>query len=129
MPARGARAEPPGGLRWSAPERELQRAHGPLLAAVDEVGRGPLAGPVVVCAIVMPPNAPEVAGVDDSKRLSAAARERAAAAVRAAAVAYGLGAASAREVDALNVYRATVLAMRRGLTALGRRLAARGLGP
>ena len=62
------------GLRWSDVERALQRAHGPLLAAVDEVGRGPLAGPVVVCALVMPADAPEVPGVDDSKRLAPPAR-------------------------------------------------------
>ncbi len=128
MPSRDARAPRPGGLRWSEIERTLQRAHGPLLAAVDEVGRGPLAGPVVVCALVMPPDAPEVAGVDDSKKLAPATRERAAAAVRAGALAYALGAASAREVDALNVYHATVLAMRRALAGLARRLDDRGLG-
>ncbi len=89
---------------------------------MDEVGRGPLAGPVVVCALVMPAGAAEVPGVDDSKRLAPAARARADAAVRAAAVAWALGAASAREVDALNVYHATTLAMRRALGALGRRL-------
>lgn len=111
-----------GGLRWSETERALHRAHGPLLAAVDEVGRGPLAGPVVVCALVMPPDAPEVAGVDDSKRLAPAARARADLAVRAAAHAWALGAASAREVDALNVYHATTLAMRRALARLAARL-------
>ncbi len=116
--ARGAAA----GLRWSEVERALQRAHGPLLAAVDEVGRGPLAGPVVVCALVMPAGAPEVPGVDDSKRLAPAARARADALVRAAAVAWALGAAGAREVDALNVYHATALAMRRALARLAARL-------
>lgn len=116
---------PTGGVRWSATERALHRAHGPLLAAVDEVGRGPLAGPVVVCALVMPPPPePEVAGVDDSKRLSPAARARADAAVRAGARAWALGAASAREVDALNVYHATTLAMRRALAGLTARLGA-----
>jgi ribonuclease HII len=119
VPARRAAA---GGLRWSDVERDLQRVHGPLLAAVDEVGRGPLAGPVVVCALVMPPAAPEVAGVDDSKRLSAAARARVDAEVRGAAVAWALGAASAREVDARNVYHATALAMRRALARLAGRL-------
>jgi ribonuclease HII len=119
VPRAGA---PTGGLRWSDRERALQQAHGPLLAAVDEVGRGPLAGPVVVCALVMPAGAAEVVGVDDSKRLSPAARARADAAVRAAAVAWALGAASAREVDARNVYQATVLAMRRALAHLAVRL-------
>ena len=110
------------GLGWSDTEQALLRAHGPLLAAVDEVGRGPLAGPVVVCALVMPPNAPLVPGVDDSKRLAPAARARVDADVRAAAVAWALGAASAREVDALNVYHATTRAMRRALDRLERRL-------
>ena len=128
-PARVARAARPVGLRWSEIERALQVAHGPLLAAIDEVGRGPLAGPVVVCALVMPADTPEVDGVHDSKRLAPAARERAAHGVRAAALAYALGAASPREVDALNVYHATALAMRRALAGLSRSLAARGLGP
>jgi len=119
MPARPARS---GGLRWSSTERALHRAHGPLLAAMDEVGRGPLAGPVVVCALVMPADAPEVPGVDDSKRLSAAARAPVDAAVRTAATAWALGAASAREVDARNVYHATTLAMRRALARLTTRL-------
>lgn len=117
-----------GGLRWSDLERELQRAHGPLLAAVDEVGRGPLAGPVVVCALVMPPDAPEVPGVDDSKKLAPDARDRVAAQVRAAALGCALGAASAREVDRHNVYGATVLAMRRALARLAGPLTAGGLG-
>lgn len=121
MAARAARP----GLRWSELERALQHAHGPLLAAVDEVGRGPLAGPVVVCAVVMPPDAPEVPGVDDSKKLGADARAQAAVAVRAAAVACALGAASAREVDRLNVYGATVLAMRRALARLAATLGRR----
>ena len=119
---RAVRPAPTGGLRWSDVERRLQRVHGPLLAAVDEVGRGPLAGPVVVCALVMPPDAPEVPGVDDSKRLSPAARARADALVRAEAVAWALGAASAREVNRRNVYQATALAMRRAVAALAARL-------
>ena len=93
----------------------MRVAHGPLVAGVDEVGRGPLAGPVVACAVVMPPDARAIAGVDDSKRLDAAARERLASRIRARALALGIGAASAREVDALNVYHATTLAMRRAL--------------
>ena len=129
MVARRARASGPGGLRWSEIERALQAAHGPLLAAIDEVGRGPLAGPVVVCALVMPPDVAEIDGVNDSKKLAPAVRERVAAEVRAAAVALALGAASPREIDTLNVYHATVLAMRRALAGLSRQLAAGGLGP
>ncbi|HZF67259.1 MAG TPA: ribonuclease HII, partial [Gemmatirosa sp.] len=97
-------------------------AHGPLLAGVDEVGRGPLAGPVVACAVVMPPDAPCIPGVDDSKALAPAVREALAVEIRRAALAVGLGAASAREVDALNVYHATTRAMQRALAQLARRL-------
>ena len=120
--ARPPAGRPAGGLGWSDVERALQRTHGPLLAAIDEVGRGPLAGPVVVCALVMPAQAPEIAGVDDSKRLTPAARARVDVAVRAGAVAWALGAASAAEVDRRNVYGATVLAMQRALARLTRRL-------
>ena len=67
--------------RWSPLERELRAARGPLLAGVDEVGRGPLAGPVVACAVVMSPDARAIRGVDDSKKLDRADRERLAARV------------------------------------------------
>ena len=104
--------------RWSPIERTLRAQHGPMLVGVDEVGRGPLAGPVVACAVVMPPDARAIAGVDDSKRLSCAARVRLAAKIRAAALSIGVGAASVREIDRVNVYHATVLAMRRALARL-----------
>ena len=113
--------EPPTD-RWSDLERAVRIAHGPFVAGVDEVGRGPLAGPVVACAVVLPPDAEPIAGVDDSKRLPAATRERLAVEIAARALAVGLGAASAREVDARNVYHATTLAMQRALAALARRL-------
>ena len=72
--------------------------------------------------MVFPPEARAVRGVDDSKKLAPAERERLARVIRRRALAIGLGAASAREVDALNVYHATVLAMRRALRQLERRL-------
>src|SRR5215208_4640103 len=56
--------------RWTTIERDLRREKGPLLAGVDEVGRGPIAGPVVACAVIMPPETRAIAGVDDSKRLT-----------------------------------------------------------
>ena len=105
--------------RWSRLERELRERHGPLIAGVDEVGRGPLAGPVVACAVVMPPEARALRGVDDSKRLAPAERVRLAARIRERALAVGLGAASVREIDRLNIYHASVLAMRRALGRLG----------
>lgn len=106
--------------RWSAIEREIRRQHGDatLIAGVDEVGRGPLAGPVVACAIIMPPHRRAIAGVDDSKRLPAPERERLAARIRMEALAVSVAAASVREIDALNIYQATTLAMRRALRRL-----------
>jgi ribonuclease HII len=104
--------------RWSGIERALREEFGPLLAGVDEVGRGPLAGPVVACAVVMPPDARAIRGVDDSKQLTRGERERLACVIRSRALAVGLGAASRREIDRLNVFQATVLAMRRALSRL-----------
>ena len=105
--------------RWSAIERDLRSGGQLLIAGVDEVGRGPLAGPVVACAVIMPPGVRALPGVDDSKRLTAATRERLAVRIRLHALALSLGAASAREVDQHNIYHATVLAMRRALARLG----------
>jgi ribonuclease HII len=104
--------------RWSRLERELRERYGPLIAGVDEVGRGPLAGPVVACAVVMPPDARALRGVDDSKLLTPTERVRLAARIRQRALAVGLGAASVREIDRLNIYHASVLAMRRALARL-----------
>ena len=108
-----------GRRRWTPFERDLRTSIGPLIAGVDEVGRGPLAGPVVACAVVMPPTARPIAGVADSKCLPAAERERLALLIRRRALAVGVGAASVREIDRLNIYHATVLAMRRALARLG----------
>ncbi len=108
--------------RWTPIERQARLRFGPVLAGVDEVGRGPLAGPVVACAIVMPHDCRAIAGVDDSKMLDAATRERLAVRIRERAVAIGLGAASVREIESLNIFHATVLAMRRALGQVSRRL-------
>jgi ribonuclease HII len=113
-PARPRRS----GRRWSTIERDLRAGGTGLIAGVDEVGRGPLAGPVVACAVVMPPEARAIAGVDDSKRLTCAARVRLAARIRERALAVGVGAASVREIDRVNIYHATVLAMRRAIARL-----------
>lgn len=104
--------------RWRPIEAELRASIGPLIAGVDEVGRGPLAGPVVACAVVMPPDRRAIPGIDDSKKLTPAERTRLARLVRARAVTVGLGAASVREIERLNIYHATVLAMRRALARL-----------
>jgi ribonuclease HII len=107
--------------RWSAVERTLRQLHGPLIAGVDEVGRGPLAGPVVACAVIMPPDARTITGVDDSKLLTPPRRARLADQIRRHALAIGIGAASVREIERLNIYQATALAMRRALRRLGAR--------
>jgi ribonuclease HII len=104
--------------RWTTIERELRREKGPLLAGVDEVGRGPIAGPVLACAVIMPPESRAIAGVDDSKRLTHDQRVRLAAKIRERAVAFALGAASVREIDRINIYQASVLAMQRALSRL-----------
>jgi ribonuclease HII len=112
---RGARA---GRGRWSTLERELREAGRTRIAGVDEVGRGSLAGPVVACAVIMPPEARAIPGVRDSKQLTARERVRLAALIRRRALALSLGAASAREIDRINIFQATVLAMRRALARL-----------
>lgn len=108
--------------RWSPIERTLREQHGPWLVGVDEVGRGPLAGPVVACAVVMPPDKRAIAGVDDSKQLDHATRVALAARIREHALAISVGAASVREVDRINIYHATVLAMQRALARIPARL-------
>ena len=113
-----AGARRPPRHRWSEIERELRRSGGPLIAGVDEVGRGPLAGPVVACAVIMPHDVRAIAGVNDSKQLTAVERVRLCAMIPRRAVALALGAASAREIDRLNIYHASVLAMRRALRRL-----------
>lgn len=104
--------------RWTTIERDLRLEKGPLLAGVDEVGRGPIAGPVVACAVIMPADMRAIAGVDDSKRLTHDQRQRLATKIRERAVSYALGAASVREIDTINIYQASVLAMQRALNRL-----------
>ena len=116
MPAR--RRRPGSPRRWSIIERDLRKERGPLIAGVDEVGRGPLAGPVVACAVIMPPDARAIRGVDDSKALTAAQRAKLATLILERALAVGVGAASVREIDRLNIYHASTLAMRRALARL-----------
>ena len=104
--------------RWTTIERDLRAAKGPLLAGVDEVGRGPIAGPVVACAVIMPAGTRAIAGVDDSKRLTHDQRVRLSGIIRERAVAFAIGAASVHEIDRINIYQASALAMQRALGRL-----------
>lgn len=88
-----------------------------LIAGVDEVGRGPLAGPVIAAAVILDPARP-IAGLADSKKLSPARRERLALSIRANALAWALGRAEVAEIDRLNIFQASLLAMRRAVEAL-----------
>ena len=90
---------------------------GERLAGVDEVGRGPLVGAVVAAAVILDPARP-IAGLTDSKALSARRREALDLEIREQALAFALAEASAAEVDELNIYHATHLAMRRAIDAL-----------
>ncbi len=89
-----------------------------LLVGVDEVGRGPLAGPVVAAAVVFPAGCGPVRGLRDSKMLPAATRVRLAALIRRRALGVAIGAASVAEIDRLNIRVATALAMRRAIVRL-----------
>ncbi|NWG52483.1 MAG: ribonuclease HII [Hydrogenophilaceae bacterium] len=86
------------------------------ICGIDEAGRGPWAGPVVAAAVILPAKG-RPKGLADSKALSAEERAELALAIRACAV-VGVGAASASEIDAINILQATWLAMRRALAAL-----------
>jgi ribonuclease HII len=99
------------------PSREFAALLGPtsLVAGVDEAGRGPLAGPVVAAAVVLCKPGPK--GIDDSKRLTPAARSRAESAIRARC-AFGIGVVEVDEIDRLNIFGATMLAMTRAMVLL-----------
>jgi ribonuclease HII len=100
-----------------AAEWRLWDAGAARVAGVDEAGRGPLAGPVVAAAVILPRDC-WIDGVDDSKRLTAERRRVLAYRIVECAEAYALGAASPREVDRLNIRRATALAMQRAVRRL-----------
>lgn len=99
------------------PSRALELCHPAPVVGVDEAGRGPLAGPVVAAAVILPARGVP-RGIDDSKKLSAPARAELCARLRKVA-AVGLGLASVEEIDRLNIYWATLLAMTRAVEALG----------
>ena len=98
--------------------RRLRQAGARFVAGVDEVGMGPPAGPVVAAAVVLPERV-DLPGLNDSKRVTRAARERLAARIHDQAVAVGLGEVSREEIDRINIFRAGLEAMRRAVQALG----------
>ena len=87
------------------------------IAGVDEAGRGPLAGPVVVAAVILDPSRP-IAGLADSKALSAAKRDLLAVEIRARALAFAVCSIEVDEIDRLNILGATLIGMVRALSAL-----------
>ena len=103
-------------------EQGLYRLGVPLVAGVDEAGRGPLAGPVVAAAVILPPGLSGSESwldlLDDSKALSPARRERAVAAIERHGVAIGVGHAGPEEIDRVGIGRATIEAMMRAVAAL-----------
>jgi ribonuclease HII len=88
-----------------------------LIAGVDEVGRGPLAGAVVAAAVILDPTKP-IHGLTDSKKLTARMRERLAIEIQASAWAFAFGRAEVDEIDQLNILQASLLAMQRAVAAL-----------
>ncbi|HEX7103398.1 MAG TPA: ribonuclease HII [Nitrolancea sp.] len=105
------------------PDTTLERAYWArgmrLVAGVDEVGRGCLAGPVVAAACILPPNIERIDGVRDSKLLTAKKRAELVETILGTALATAIGAASRQEIDRLNIRAATAIAMRRALARLG----------
>ena len=100
-----------------------QKAHAEgflTVAGVDEAGRGPLCGPVVAAAVILPPDLPDL-GINDSKKLSEKKREALFDAICQNALAFGVGQASPEEIDRLNILGATMLAMNRAADSLSLR--------
>ena len=87
------------------------------VAGVDEVGRGPLAGPVVAAAVILDPERP-IEGLADSKKLSEKRREALAEVIKEQALSWALGRAEVEEIDRLNILQASLLAMQRAVAAL-----------
>jgi len=99
-------------------ERELRASGFEAVCGIDEAGRGPLAGPVFAAAAILPPGI-VLPGLDDSKKLSAKARERLYGEITEKALAYAIASASHQEIDGLNILNATFLTMNRAFDGLG----------
>lgn len=92
-----------------------------VIAGIDEAGRGPLAGPVIAAAVVLDPDE-NIAGLNDSKKLTATVRARLFDHIRTRAASFGIGIATAAEIDDINILQATLLAMRRAFDELDTRV-------
>ncbi len=90
------------------------------IAGIDEVGRGPLAGPVVAAAVILDPQRP-IEGLRDSKKLTERRREILARQIRENALAWALGRAEVEEIDRINILQASLLAMQRAVAGLGQK--------
>lgn len=107
------------------PEIELMDKGYSLIAGVDEVGRGPLAGPVVAAACIFDRDV-DIVGIDDSKKLSEKKREQFFAEIKDKALAYGIGEASCEVIDEINILEATKLAMKRAIDEADKMLESKG---
>ena len=107
-------------------EDELRAEGYRFIAGLDEVGRGPLAGPVYAACVILPPDF-DVPGVNDSKKLSAKRREELSEIIKDRAVAYGIGIADNNEIDEINILEATKKAMKRAIAECRHMLGERGL--
>src|ERR1041384_3919799 len=116
-PRRVAQA-PHGGGPWgrakAMPDFAIERGCAGVVAGVDEAGRGPLAGPVVAAAVILDDQQP-IKGLNDSKKLTPATRERLFDEIRAKALCLCIAEATVEEIDQINILQATMLAMRRAV--------------
>ena len=87
------------------------------LCGIDEAGRGPLAGPIVAAALILKDGV-DIPGIDDSKKLSEAVREKLEPMIKKSAVTFGIGSVDPHEIDRINILQATFEAMRRAVNAL-----------
>lgn len=104
-------------MDWFAYENSAMDKGHFFVCGIDEAGRGPLFGPVYAAAVILPPNV-EIDGLNDSKKISEKKRELLFDVICEKAVAFGIGSASAAEIDEINILQATFLAMRRAFDAL-----------
>lgn len=104
-------------MDWFSYERKAAEKGFSAVCGIDEAGRGPLLGPVYAAAVILPMDC-EIEGLNDSKKVSEKKRELLFGVIREKAVAYGIGSASAAEIDEINILQATFLAMKRAVEAM-----------